>query len=196
MKRNAGRLKEYGGSVLKKSGKIALCTAIYAAAIAAMSVLFVWAGQNRSEAVPAPEDIPGYTAVASEEGGRYASTEGWTLAEQNGERIYTAPDGDVRFVVKRATAYQKDLAAYAHANVRSVQDENTEIFTPLSVGEIGDRETYIFAYADLGLSPTQYRQVYLFNIGRHTYGAMGVAKSPEALEDAGFDKIVAGFQFK
>lgn len=181
---------------MKKSGKIALCAAIYVAAIAAMSVLFVWAGQDLSDAAPAPENIPHYTSVAPEEGTRYASTGGWALTEQNGEQIYTAPDGDVRFVIKRATAYQKDLAAYAHANVRSVQAENTEIFIPLCVGEIGGRETYIFAYADLGFSPTQYRQVYLFNIGRHTYGAMGVAESREVLESAGFDEIVAGFEFE
>lgn len=181
---------------MKKSGKIALCAAIYVAAIAAMSVLFVWAGQDLSDAAPAPENIPHYTSVAPEEGTRYASTGGWALTEQNGEQIYTAPDGDVRFVIKRATAYQKDLAAYAHANVRSVQAENTEIFIPLCLGEIGGRETYIFAYADLGFSPTQYRQVYLFNIGRHTYGAMGVAESREVLESADFDEIVAGFEFE
>ncbi len=161
-----------------------------------MSVLFVWAGQNLSDSGPAPENIPHYTSVVPEEGIRYASTEGWTLTEQNGEQIFTAPDGDVRLSVKRATAYQKDLAAYAHANVRSVQAENTELFTPLSVGEIGGRETYIFAYADFGFSPTQYRQVYLFNIGRDTYGVMGVAPSREALAGAGFDEIVAGFEFK
>lgn len=181
---------------MKKSGKFALCATIYVAAIAAMSVLFVWVGQDLSDTGPAPENMPHYTSVAPEEGTRYASTGGWTLTEQNGKQIYTAPDGDTCLVVKRVTAYQKDLAAYAHANVRSVQAENTEVFTPLSVGEIGGRETYIFAYADLGFSPTQYRQVYLFNIGRHTYGAMGVTESREALASAGFDEIVAGFEFE
>lgn len=181
---------------MKKSGKVALCAAIYVAAIAAMSVLFVWAGQDLSGAGPAPENIPHYTSVAPEEGMHYTSTVGWALTEQNGEQIYTAPDGATCLAVKRATAYQKDLAAYAHANVRSVQAENTEVFTPLAVGEIGGRETYIFAYADFGFSPTQYRQVYLFNIGRHTYGVMGVAPSREALARAGFDEIVAGFEFE
>lgn len=178
---------------MKKSGKIALCTSIYAAAIAAMSVLFVWAGQNRAETVPVPENIPGYTAAAPEKGARYVSAEGWALTELNGEQIYTAPDGDVILAVNRAIAYQKDLAAYAQANVRSVQ---TEVITPLSVGEIGNRETYLFTYTDRGTSPVQYRKVYLFNIGLQTWGAMGVAESLEVLENAGFDEIVAGFQFK
>lgn len=183
-----------GEPVLKKSVKVAICAAIYIAAIAAMSVLFVLVGQNQT-AAPAPDEFPAYTAAMASEP-IYSSLAGWDSSEINGERLYTAPVGDVHFVVKRATAYQKELAAYAQANVRSVRAEETEFLSGLSVGEIGGRETYIFEYADFELQPAQYRKVYFFNIGKHTYGAMGAAGSREMLEQIDFDAIVANFDFE
>lgn len=180
---------------MKKSGKAALCAVIYIAAIAAVSVLFVSIGRNQSTAA-APEELPIYTAGVLNPEPVYTTVSGWVLSGQNGEQIYTAPDGSVRFIVKRAAAYQKDLAAYAQANVRSIEAEDTAFTIPLSSGEIGGRETYIFAYTDFETTPAQYRRVYFFNAGKHTYGAMGVAESREALATADFDAIVAGFEFE
>lgn len=178
---------------MKKSVKVTICAVIYVLAIAALSALFILLGPSQNTSAAADE-FPAYTA-AQIENPLYSDLSGWAYEAQNGETRYTAPDGTAYFVVKRAAAYQKDLAEYVRANLRSITAERTEFLSELSVGEIAGRETYVFRYADYGIVPTQYRKVYFFNIDGRTYGAMGAAASPEALEQIDFDAIVANYDF-
>lgn len=179
---------------MKKSVKVTISAVIYVLAIAALSALFILLGPSQNTA-PAADELPAYTA-ARIENPLYSDVSGWNCEEQNGETRYTAPDGTAYFVVKRAAAYQKDLAEYVRANLRSITAERTEFLSELSVGEITGRETYVFTYADYGIAPTQYRKVYFFNIDGRTYGAMGAAESREALERIDFDAIVADFTYE
>ncbi len=180
---------------MKKSPKVILCATVYIAAIAGLSVVFTVVGEpGNAPGTISSGEVPAYQAPAGQN--TNASLTGWTAEPSQGEEHWISPGGSARFIVKRAAAYQEDLEAYAKANVSSIEMERVEELSALACGEIGGRQTYVYAYADFGQKPVQYRKIYIFNTNNRTYGAMGVTENREALEEIGFDSIVAGYQFE
>lgn len=180
---------------MKRSGKVLLCAVIYVAAIAGLSVGFIRIGEpGNAPGTITSAEVPPYQAELP--GDAAGTLDGWARETGAGEEHWISPDGASRFIVTRAAAYQKDLEAYAKANVGAIEIEDVEMLSALARGEIGGRETYICEYADLGQEPAEYRKIYIFNTEDRTYGVMGTAASRDALEEIGFDSIVADYQFE
>lgn len=169
--------------------------AVYLAAIAGLSALFITVGpMGTAPGTVRAAQIPAYQPPAAVYREELTDLGRWAADPVQGGWI--APGGAARFIVTRALAYQKDLAAYAQANVGSIEMGRIQVLSEMAQGTIGGRETYVFEYADLEQDPVQYRKIYLLNTPDHTYGAMGVAQSREVLEQIHFDAIVANYPFQ